>query len=119
MRSLLTILVLTLAGCTDWQPVAFPSPSDTAWSATGTLRVTTVSERKLRGTSILLSGDSLLVRADTLTPGSRVALSVVARIERHGFSGTKTAVLAGVLVATTLILGAGLDDTWYKSGAAY
>lgn len=119
MRSLLVLLVLALASCTGWHPVALPSPTETTWSATGTLRLTTVSDRELRGTSIQLSGDSLRVRADTLTAGSLVARSVVVRIERRGFSGPKTAVLAGVLVATSLVFGVMFDDVWDKSGPAY
>lgn len=119
MRRALWPLVLPIVtACTEWHPVALPTPADTAWAAEGRLRLKTISGRELRGISVSLRNDSLVLRPDSLSAELRVARLTVSTIERHGFSGPKTAVLGVVIVGVSVMMSLVMEtmEPYYANG---
>ena len=104
MRVTLPILFLLVTGCTTWRPVALPTPQDSAWTASGRLRLTVPGGGRTRGNMARLTGDTVQL----VVGGGAVVASVPRQhpmtLERRTFSGGNTA--GGLLLlGTTVVVG--------------
>lgn len=103
MRYPPVLLVLALAGCTDWHPVEVPSPDRGPWEVAGHLRVTTVQGASLWADTVRQVHDSLQILRARGAPVAPLPDALVASVQRREFSGTKTLLRIAVVVVVLQI----------------
>ncbi|MEO6068870.1 MAG: hypothetical protein ABJB33_08375 [Gemmatimonadota bacterium] len=109
MRTFSVALLFLLTACSTWRPVTLPTPQDSAWTASGRLRLTVPGGGRTRGSMARLTGDTVQL----VVGGDAVVASVPRQhpmtLERRTFSGGNTAgllllVVAGVYIALGLAI---------------
>lgn len=109
MRHLILALTVLLPACTSWHPVELPTPTTAEWAVEGRLRLTTLSGDRISGYRAWVVGDTLRVRS---APSSTVRLGreAIARLERRGFDGSRTAGLGFGLLILGVITAVSVGD---------
>ena len=103
-RAFLFLHLTLVGGCTNWRPVALPTPQDTSWApVTDRVRVVRVEGDTLFGDGATMRGDSLWLThlGEAYTPVPRDQLASIRRFSR----ANQTLLVVGI--AGLAIIGIG------------
>jgi hypothetical protein len=115
MRRSAVLLLVLLSGCTTWSVLTLPAPADSAWQATGRLRLTTTDGRRILADTLRRIGDSVRVVETAVAGAPVLPLGAIARVEeqRANKNGTALLLLTPIAIAVVLVIAAGSVDTGY------
>lgn len=109
-------MLLLLGACTTWRPVTLPTPTDSAWSAEGNLRLATADGRRLRATRATMWRDSLQLTGAQGAAVAQLPRDQAAGLQRQQVDGTRTGILIVALLAAAAIVVAAAASSFSGFG---